>query len=453
MQNLITTLRSEAIFWAAWILIPIFMEILPAICSSLVLMLKHRHRKQSEPLTYYPLITMIIPVYNSEASLEACIDSIETSTYPSDKIKIFLVDNGSSDASFQVFQTYQKTHSKLTCYWMNAKQGKSKALNMALFHSDGKYILHIDSDGILHPDAITNVVQKFEQNEDVHCVTGAIMTNYKMIKHTESFLLRLIQKLEFCEYAQAFLAGRNFDAVFNNIFTLSGAFSAFRKSTILKTQLYNPETVCEDAHVTFQVRTLLGKRIDICESAIFYVDPIESISRLYTQRQRWQRGEIEVAHMFPQKKGKLGGFFARQLMFDHTFAFPRMIWYFALIYLLFQDYPFRLIGISLALIYILYVLSGSFFYLNICSFLKDKELKRYYRRKYPYIWLLPLFNLVMFWFRFAGIINSIRMTSTWKTLSLREEIQICKEIIRKDFAFFLPFYNKLKHFFYQDEYS
>ena len=41
---------------------------------------------------------------------------------------------------------------------------------------------------------------------------------------------------------------------------MSGAFSAFRKSTILKTQLYNTETVCEDTQVTFQIRYLLKKR-------------------------------------------------------------------------------------------------------------------------------------------------------------------------------------------------
>lgn len=450
MQSIMITLKSEAIFWAAWILIPICMEIIPALFASIVLLYKRVTRKTKQPLTYYPLITMIIPVYNSENTLAACIDSIEASTYPSDKIKIFLVDNGSSDHSFQVFQAYQKTHSHLTLYWMNAQQGKSKALNMALFHSDGKYILHIDSDGYLHPDAIMRMIERFEQDKNVHCMTGAILTNYKLIKETKRPLLKLTQKLEFCEYAQAFLAGRNFDAVFNKIFTVSGAFSAFRKSTILKTQMYNTETVCEDAHVTFQVRTLLGKRIDICEDAIFYVDPMEGFGRLYTQRQRWQRGEIEVAHMFPQQKSALGSFFKRQMMFDHTFAFPRMIWYFALLYLCIQDYPFRLIAISLLLIYLLYVISSSFFYLNIITFLKDHDVRRYYIRQYPYIWLLPMFNFIIFWFRFAGIINAIKTSSAWKTLTMHEEVQVCKNIIKKDFLWLKPYIQKLEHLFYQD---
>ena len=42
--------------------------------------------------------------------------------------------------------------------WMNAKQGKSRALNMALFNSEGKYIINIDSDGILEKSALKNLV-------------------------------------------------------------------------------------------------------------------------------------------------------------------------------------------------------------------------------------------------------------------------------------------------------
>ena len=170
-------------------------------------------------------------------------------------------------------------------------------------------------------------------------MTGTILTNPEMIKAEKNPFRRIFQKTEFYEYAQAFLAGRNFEAELNSIFTMSGAFSAFRKSTILKTQLYNTETVCEDTHVTFQVRKLLHQKIAICENAVFFVDPIENLQKLCLQRQRWQRGELEVAHMFMDRgsvvKGFLTNFMTRVIMFDHTFAFPRMIWYFALICLTF----------------------------------------------------------------------------------------------------------------------
>ena len=59
--------------------------------------------------------------------------------------------------------------------WMNSEQGKSRALNMALFHAEGKYIIHIDSDGILHPEALSNLVKRFEAHNELHCMTGTIL--------------------------------------------------------------------------------------------------------------------------------------------------------------------------------------------------------------------------------------------------------------------------------------
>jgi len=277
------------------------------------------------------------------------------------------------------------------------------------------------------------------------------LTNPEAIQNAKPGFMKLVQKLEFFEYAQAFLAGRNFEAEWDSIFTMSGAFSSFRKSTILKTQLYNTETVCEDTHVTFQVRRLLKKKIDICEKAIFFVEPIANIDTLYVQRQRWQRGELEVAHMFPSKGGAIKGFFTnfmtRLIMFDHTFAFPRMIWYFALICLTFMNYPFMFIVQSVIIIYVLYAFSAFLFYLNVFSYLSwDKKLRRFYAKKILLIFFLPMFNFVVYWFRMAGIINSIKGTSTWKTKTFKEECETCKTIIKKDFKVVIGITGKLRGF-------
>jgi putative glycosyltransferase (exosortase G-associated) len=427
------------------------MEIIPAIFGFLVLLKKRYQYREEKKLTYYPEITVIIPVYNSAATLEMCIRSIVESNYPYQKMDILLVNNGSKDNSFEIFKKYQETHEGVKIKWMNSQQGKSKALNMALFHSEGKYIIHLDSDGIVHKDALLHLITRFETHENIHCMTGSILTNPDSITGEKRRFMRFVQKLEFLEYAQAFLAGRNFAAEWDRIFTMSGAFSAFRKSTILKTQLYNTETVCEDTHVTFQVRRLLKKRIDICEKAVFFVEPIENMDTLYVQRQRWQRGELEVAHMFPTKSGAIKGFatdmMTRLMMFDHTFAFPRMIWYFALICLSFMNYPFSFIVQSVVIIFVLYTISSLLYYLNVRSYLRwDKSIRSFYSRKVLYVFFLPLFNFVVYWFRMAGIINSIKGTSTWRTKRFKEEEADCKSIIKNDFKLVMKVINKIKRF-------
>ena len=449
METLLQKIFEEMIFWMAWIIIPLFMEIIPAIGGFFILVKKQlRSTKKNTPLRY-PEITLIIPVYNSESTLEECLASVYESSYPRALIDLMLVNNQSSDRSFDVFCRCQEKYPELSMQWLNARQGKSKALNMALFNSGGKYILHIDSDGKLHPMAITNMVERFEANPNIHCLTGVILTDPLLIEETDHLPMRVFRRCEFFEYCQAFLAGRNFESELDSIYTLSGAFSAFRKSTILKTQLYNTDTVCEDTHVTFQVRRLMKKSIFLCENAMFYVDPIESLGKLYTQRQRWQTGELEVSHMFLQESLRTKGFFSdfmiRQLTYDHTFAFPRMIWYFALICLMFLNYPFALIAGSVIILYMLYVFSGFLFFLNVIFYLKEyPDLRRYYAHKWYILPLMPAFNFYCFWIRFAGIINSIKKRSGWSASTFAEEKQRVKDVIQGDFKLFTKIIHILK---------
>jgi len=432
---------EKLIFWMAWIIIPLVMEIIPAIGGFFILLRKKLAARKTPPPTRYPEITLIVPVYNSDQTLEACLRSVYESDYPRDRIYIMLVDNQSTDGSFRVFCQCQELFPELSMQWMSARQGKSKALNMSLFSSEGKYIIHIDSDGLLHPQAIKNVVDRFESSPHIHSLTGVILTNPQLVEETPGTFLKMVRRCEFFEYCQAFLAGRNFESELDSIYTLSGAFSAFRKSTILKTQMYNTETVCEDTHVTFQVRKLLKKSIHLCENAYFFVEPIDDLNKLYTQRQRWQTGELEVSHMFLrqklQAKSFLSDFVVRMLTFDHTFAFPRMIWYFALICLAFLNYPFYLIFGSTVILYALYVLSALLYYINIVTYLKDQpDLRRYYAKKWYIIPLLPLYNFCVFWIRFAGIINSINNRSGWRRRNFSEEKEAINQTISKDFSLF-----------------
>lgn len=442
--------NSSIVFWMAWVIIPVIMEIIPAVMDFVVLLKRRITKRKYKELTYMPEISLIIPVYNSADSLERCIESVYRSDYDLSKIYVMLVDNGSRDNSYEIFCQCREKFPELTMVWEVSAQGKSKALNKALYNSSGKYIIHIDSDGVLHPKALKNMVQMFENELDTHCVTGTIMTNPQMIDDTKGFLRREFRKAEFFEYCQAFLAGRNFQSEFNSIFTLSGAFSAFRKSSILKTQLYNTETVCEDTHVTFQIREKLKNKVRICDTAIFFVDPIEDMDRLYIQRQRWQRGEMEVIHMFEKDmkvvKGFATNFVIRLLIYDHTFAFPRMIWYFALICLTMFNYPVRLVLMSLGIIYGLYVVSAFLYYVSISLFLSPfKDLQKYYMKKWYHVLFQPMFNFIVFWFRFAGIINAIKGEQSWKARTFREEYQEFRGIIKKDFAWFFHGVRKLRN--------
>lgn len=455
-MELINRFCNSFLFWAAWIIIPVMMEIVPSLGSVFVLIKKHIFHKEIIKPAIDPEISLIIPIYNSMDTLEQCIRSIDESDYPDERIRIFLVNNQGQDDSFQVFCDCQQKYPQLQMQWLNAKQGKSKALNMALFNSEGKYIIHIDSDGLLERSALRNMVYRFEADQTIECMTGVILTDPKQVQAYPPVLPRILRKVEFMEYAQAFLAGRNYSAEINAVYTLSGAFSAFRKSAVLKSQLYNTDTICEDTQITFQMKYLQKTKVGICEDAIFFVDPIENMDKLYTQRQRWQRGSLEVSHLFLKEKLKarnmLTNVGVRTLLYDHTFAFPRMIWYLALIRLLCMNYSFAQIGYSTLFLYGLYVLIGVFYYISTVGFLKNfKEIRKYYAKQWYVIPVLPIFNLMVFFIRFAGVINSINTDSAWKTRNFTQEKESFVQTVAKDFSVVGHFLGRIRDFVNNEE--
>lgn len=450
-MGLIRRILNSFVFWGGWIIIPVLMEIIPSIGSVIVLVKRRiRNRINNKKPAFYPEVSVIVPVYNSQDTLFACIASIYHSTYPTESIRVFLVNNEGQDDSFSVYAECQKQFPDLKIQWLNAEQGKSRALNLALYNSEGKYIINLDSDGVLEPSALENLVTKFENNTDLNCMTGAILTMPEKIREYKGVFPRLLRNLEFMEYAQAFLAGRAYASEMNAIYTLSGAFSAFRKSAVLKSWMYNTDTICEDTHITFQMRYLQNERVEICEDAIFFVDPIEDMDKLYTQRQRWQRGSLEVARMFMDKDFRVHKLFTnisvKTLLYDHTFAFPRMIWYLALLCLMFKGYSATVIMYSTAIIFGMYILIGYFYFITVVIFLhRSPKIRRYYLAHWWCVALLPAFNFIVFFIRMAGIINSIQTDSTWKTRTLTEEWGAFMQVIRKDLSHPIRWINRFRN--------
>lgn len=440
-----TIIHSNLIFWLGWMILPIIVEFIPSIVNFIMLMVKYISMRNKKELDYYPQISVIIPIYNSAATLAACIRSINNSTYPNEYIDVICIDNGSKDNSFEIFEEAQLAYGNLALNWLKSAQGKSNALNMAIFNSQGKYIINIDSDGQLEKNALYNLVRKFEHNKKVDCMTGAILIDPELIEETpkKMFFLRAFRKTEFMEYAQAFLSGRNFQSVTNSIFTLSGAFSAFRKSTLFKTQMYNTETICEDAHLTFQIKEQLNQKVALCEDAIFMVDPIENLDKFYTQRQRWQIGELEVAKMFILKKmaNPIKIFFnssTRLIIMDHTMVFPKMIWIAVMILLCMVNNMSYIIGLSMLFVYVLNVISSFLYFFNGVLFLKDfGYLKRFYKECWWYVFFLPFYSMYTFIVRFCGILNSIDRKASWKTKTFTEEKQQINHRILLDFSFMI----------------
>ncbi|MBU7446634.1 MULTISPECIES: TIGR03111 family XrtG-associated glycosyltransferase [Lactiplantibacillus] len=424
-------------FWITWALIPIVVEIIPSIVSTAKLMHRQRRMPKLKAPQKWSWVTIIVPVYNSEDTLFDCIRSIDRQTYPKQAMQIILANNQSTDDSFGAYARVQDAFPNLFLRYVNTDKGKARALNAAIYERIGSYVINIDSDGLLEPNAVKNMVLRFESDNSIAAMTGAVLPQRQLVQQVSGWWHRLLAKNEYYEYAQAFLSGRTIESFRDQLFTMSGAFSAFRREVLMETFLYDTDTIGEDTDMTFQIRTRLGKKVVICANAIFYVEPISGFAELYTQRQRWQRGELEVAQNYMAQTASLRGFFkdflVRRIMIDHTFTFPRMIWTFATLVLIAFGYSTLVVGLSYLLIYGLYVLVGVINFISAGILLKPYPAeRRFYSRLWWLTLTLPIYMFLTGWIRLVGVINAMTTHATWRMRGFSEEWHQLIAVLRDD---------------------
>lgn len=95
-----------------------------------------------------PLISILLPVYNTSAYLHQCLDSVLTQTYTN--LQVVLVDDGSKDNSLEICQQYAAQDPRVEVYHQE-NQGVATARNVLLSKIKGDYFLFVDSDDWIEP--------------------------------------------------------------------------------------------------------------------------------------------------------------------------------------------------------------------------------------------------------------------------------------------------------------
>lgn len=91
----------------------------------------------------FPLVSIIVPVYNAEKYLGKCVESILTQTFSN--FELILVDDGSTDTSAKICDNFEKTDARITVFHKE-NGGQSSARNYGVNHSNGKWIAFVDAD-------------------------------------------------------------------------------------------------------------------------------------------------------------------------------------------------------------------------------------------------------------------------------------------------------------------
>src|SRR5699024_1725724 len=110
------------------------------------------------------LVSIVVPIFNSEKYLDETISSILSQTYKN--IELILVNDGSTDRSLEICTNYEKTDERV--FVVNqTNQGVSAARNKGIVYAKGEYIQFVDSDDIVDPRMTEKLVNKILKDSDL----------------------------------------------------------------------------------------------------------------------------------------------------------------------------------------------------------------------------------------------------------------------------------------------
>lgn len=238
------------------------------------------HNPENLELAYYPTVTIAVPCYNEEVTINKTVKSLLSLDYPKDKIKIFLVDDGSKDNTWNIIQEFKNNPSIVLLQKENG--GKHTALNLAIENTTSEFFGCLDSDSFVHPQALKRILKYFERDPKTMAVAPSI------IVYNPKNILQHTQRIEYdmAIYTKKMLG------FMGGIHVTPGPFSIFRKKVFDELGLYHKAHNTEDQEIALRMQEH-GYKIDHCPDAYVYTSTPDSVIKLYRQRLRWIYGFIK----------------------------------------------------------------------------------------------------------------------------------------------------------------
>jgi glycosyltransferase involved in cell wall biosynthesis len=242
------------------------------------------------------LISIVVPVYNVEQYLEQCLKSIIAQTYQ--KLEILLIDDGSTDRSSIICDTYSALDSRIKVIH-KANGGLSSARNKGLDISKGEYISFVDADDFVAPEFIRDL---YEALVDVNaelavCNCQYVDCNYNAIhthddcyvikdgvrKGTELMSSYMFEKLD-CMYT----------VVWNKLY----------KRNLLLTLRFPIGRMHEDEFISYKIIYNANLIACLSKRLYFYVQRKQSITSVSSEKRMTDKVAAfdEKAYYFHQKK-------------------------------------------------------------------------------------------------------------------------------------------------------
>ena len=227
-------------------------------------------------------VTILIPMYNSKSTIKETIESIKKQKYCGN-IYVNIIDDGSTDGSVEMLES-MKLDPEITILESDHR-GKAYALNEGLQYVKTEYTITVDSDTVLHPLAVRNIMHKLVNlNNKIVATAGCLFAK----NAKKSF----ITKLQEWDYTLGIFGVKLYQGNYNSTLVAQGAFSAY-KTKILKQIGGWQNCIGEDIILTWELLSR-GYETNFAQNAVALTEVPETFKKLGRQRKRWARGMIEA---------------------------------------------------------------------------------------------------------------------------------------------------------------
>jgi cellulose synthase/poly-beta-1,6-N-acetylglucosamine synthase-like glycosyltransferase len=272
-----------------------------------------------------PAISLIVPAYNEEMSVEESVGGMLHLRYP--HYEVIVVNDGSKDSSMQKltdkFHLYKSARAaegalatKPLRHIYESRDpiplvvidkengGKADSINAGLNVARSPLVVVVDCDSLIDRDALLNLAKPFlEDPERTIAVGGTVRSvndcgvEHGMVRKitTSSSWLANFQAVE---YLRAFFGGRVGFSLMNGLMIISGASGMFRRDAVMDAGGFDEATIGEDMELVVRMHRIwrLSKkpyRIVYTAAPVCWTEVPQTLKILQRQRKRWQRGTVE----------------------------------------------------------------------------------------------------------------------------------------------------------------
>ena len=240
--------------------------------------------KSQELSKNIPTLDILVAARDEQNVIARLVERLLNLDYPSEKLKIYIIDDGSVDNTPIILKKLSQKYEKLNIISRskNAGGGKSGALNHALKFISGEWVFILDADAQLKDDTLQRVLS-FARNGS----WSAVQLRKSVLNTSKNFLTNC-QGIEMAMDAY-FQLGRLYSA---GVSELRGNGQLVRKDTLLSCGSFNENTVTDDLDLS--VRLLLSQaKIGIFWDPPVMEEAVEDVYALFRQRQRWAEGGLQ----------------------------------------------------------------------------------------------------------------------------------------------------------------